>query len=69
MLRVFALGQTMEQVKSTSYEFTRASSTDQQIPKGAEGFMLPVTELEAFLEVLPGNQMLFLKRSDCCLGF
>lgn len=69
MLGVFALGQTMEQVKSTSYEFTRASSTDQEIPQGAEGFMLPVTELEAFLEVLPGNQMLFLKRSDCCLGF
>lgn len=69
MLHVFALGQATEQGKSIGHEFSRASGTDRELPPGAEGFMLLVTELEAFLEVLPGNQMLLLKGSVYHLGF
>ena len=69
MLRMFALGQAIEQGKSIVHEFSRASGTDQELPQGAEGFMLLVTKLEAFLELLPGNQMLLLKGSDYHLGF
>jgi len=66
---MFALGQAIEQGKSTGHEFSRTSGTDQGLPQDAEGFRLLVTELEAFLKVLPGNQMLLLKGSDCHLGF
>lgn len=69
MVHMFALGQVIEQGKSIGRELSRASGTDQELPQSAEGFMLLVTELEAFLEVLPGNQVLLLKGSDYHLCF
>lgn len=69
MLHVFSLGQSTERSKSTGLQVSRASSTDQELPQGAEGFVPLVIELEEFLEVLPGSQMLLLKGSGYNLGF
>lgn len=55
MLHMFALGHAIEQDRATGHEFSRASGTDQDLAQGAEGFMLLVIELEAFLKVLSGS--------------